>query len=145
MFTDTGTTKDGDKLFQFTHRTFLEYFAASHLVRTESTPEALIAALLPKIEKAEWDVVVQLAFQLLNKNVEGAGDSLLQGVLSRAAKSDDTTVWNLLSFTARCLQFLVPSPCVARDVTTAAMNQLMQHGMERRKKKSSRHSRDVEG
>jgi predicted NACHT family NTPase len=33
VFTDTGTTKEGDGLYQFTHRTFLEYFTACYLVR----------------------------------------------------------------------------------------------------------------
>src|ERR1019366_2769688 len=36
VFTDTGTTAAGDNIFQFTHRTFLEYFTAGYLVRRSS-------------------------------------------------------------------------------------------------------------
>ncbi len=87
VFTDTGTTKQGESLYQFTHRTFLEYFTAAHLIRTHVTPKELGKVLLPKIVKREWDVVSQLAFQLQNKNVEGAGDDLLRLLLKEAAGS----------------------------------------------------------
>lgn len=115
VFTDTGTTKEGDRLYQFTHRTFLEYFAAGNLVRTHPTPEKLIEVLMPRIARREWDVVAQLAFQLQNKNVEGGGDDLLDAVISR--KTQDELVWNLYSFAARCLEFMVPSPRVTREIT----------------------------
>ena len=32
---------------------------------------------MPRIIKGEWDVVAQLAIQVINKNVEGAGDKIL--------------------------------------------------------------------
>lgn len=37
VFTDTGTTQTGERLYQFTHRTFLEYFTAAYLVRVHRT------------------------------------------------------------------------------------------------------------
>ena len=77
VFTDIGTTKEGENLYQFTHRTFLEYFTAAHLVRINSTPNKLREILFPKIAKREWDVVAQLAFQIQNRNVESAADELL--------------------------------------------------------------------
>lgn len=117
VFTDTGTTKAGESLYQFTHRTFLEYFTAAYLVRTYPTPEKLLEVLLPKIAKQEWDVVAQLAFQLQNKNIEGAGDELLSALIDKAAQTQADEGWNLLSFAARCLEFIVPSPRVTRDIT----------------------------
>ncbi len=77
VFTDTGTEKDGERLYQFTHQTFLEYFAAWYLVRKHRTTASLITVLAPRIAKREWDVVAQLAFQMMNKNLEDAGDQLL--------------------------------------------------------------------
>jgi hypothetical protein len=111
VFTDTGTTKSGDRLYQFTHRTFLEYFSAGYLARTRSTPEKLTAVLFPHIERREWDVVAQLAFQIQSRNVEDAADSLLSLVLERGYR---TTVSGrrlaLWHFAVRCLEFIVPSP-----------------------------------
>jgi len=117
VFTDTGTTKEGQRLFQFTHRTFLEYFAAAHLVRTHPTAEALGEILLPRIEKSEWDVVAQLAFQILNRNVEGGGDLLLAAVVQRSSEVDKSSGWSLLSFAVRCLEFMVPSPKLSKLIT----------------------------
>lgn len=120
VFTDTGTTADGVSLYQFTHRTFLEFFAASHLVRTHATPAALSKHLIPRIAKSEWDVVSQLAFQILNRNVEGAGDALLER-LSKAAKKRKRGKGNLLEFSVRSLAFLIPSPTVTRAIVCDAI------------------------
>lgn len=121
VFTDTGTTKSGDRLYQFTHRTFLEYFTAAHLVRTNPTPDQLISVLMPRIEAREWDVVAQLAFQLQNKQVEGAADDLLVALLKRSATVQGSRAWHLLSFAARSLEFLVPTPKTTREIALACL------------------------
>lgn len=122
VFTDVGTEPDGERLYQFTHRTFLEYFTAAHLVRTLRTPEELSGILMPRIEIGEWDVVAQLAFQLQHKNIEGAGDWLLSNLVSQAEKCVDPIDWTILHFAARCLAFIVPRPRVAREVCIACLN-----------------------
>jgi predicted NACHT family NTPase len=53
VFTDTGSTADGELLYQFTHRTFLEYFTAAQLVRIYPRPSELAPVLIPRIEKEE--------------------------------------------------------------------------------------------
>jgi len=121
VFTDTGTTSSGERLYQFTHRTFLEYFTAAHLIRINPTPQQLIKVLLPRIRKREWDMVAQLAFQLQNKQVEGAGDDLLHEILEHAKNSPTTETWNLLSFAARSLEFLVPSPKSTREIAATCL------------------------
>ncbi len=128
VFTDTGTTKEGQRLYQFTHRTFLEYFAAANLVRTNPTPEALARILLPRIERREWDVVAQLAFQLLNRNVESGGDDLLAGVVKRSAEIDEQSRWNLLSFAVRCLEFMVPSPKIVKSIVQVFLERYLAWG-----------------
>jgi hypothetical protein len=126
VFTDTGTTREGESLYQFTHSTFLEYFTATYLVRTNRTPNDLLDVLLPRIEKREWDVVAQLALQVQNKNIEGAGDELLSALLIRAPQRDQQIGRNLIAFAARCLEFIVPRPQLTRDVTAACCAQALQ-------------------
>ena len=116
VFTDTGTTPGGERLYQFTHRTFLEFFAAEHLVRTCRTPDDLANVLRPHIAAGEWDVVAQLAYQLQDDNIDGAADELLSDLL-READGEQGDV--LLNFAARSLAFLVPRRDICREVARA--------------------------
>ncbi len=121
VFTDVGTTKSGESLYLFTHRTFLEYFSGAYLARTNETAESLSSALLPRIAKREWDVVAQLAFQIKAKNSEGAGDRLLRFLLEPYQHGTAKVEWNFLSFAARCLEFMVPSPPIVRELVESCL------------------------
>ena len=129
VFTDTGTMKEGERLYQFTHRTFLEYFTASHLVRVSRSPENLQESLLPKISRREWDVVGQLAFRIQDKQTEGSGDELLTALIRKAHEAHESERWNLLSFAARCLKFMVPSPGVRRAIVKECIEFCIQLGL----------------
>jgi hypothetical protein len=121
VFTDTGTTREGENLFQFTHRTFLEYFTACHLVSVNPTPEALMEALQTRVTNGEWDVVAQLSLQTQSKQVQGAADKLLAQLL-QITHLGQTEAWNRLSFAERSLEFLVPSPKMRREIAQAALD-----------------------
>jgi predicted NACHT family NTPase len=64
VFSDQGTTAAGEPLFGFTHRTFLEFFAAEHLAYRKDTAAELVEQLTPRIVAQEWDVVAQIALQI---------------------------------------------------------------------------------
>jgi hypothetical protein len=128
VFTDTGAG-----LYQFTHRTFLEYFTAFHLVRRYSTPSGLLEVLIERISKREWDIVAQLSIQLLNKHSEGAGDEILSVLANSADRAQVTDIqsWNLLNFACRCLNFIVPSSTVRRLITTVCLDRCLKLGRSR--------------
>lgn len=128
VFTDTGTKRGGEKLFQFTHRTFLEYFTAVQLVQTHRTPDEFGLLLHPHIAKREWDIVAQLAFQLKGRGFEGDADALLSQLLA-AAKHNSAADWNLVQFAARCLEFMVPTPQMRRDITTECYRRSLEWGL----------------
>jgi NACHT domain len=131
VFTDIGMTKEGENLYQFTHRTFLEYFTAAHLVRINPTPEKMREVLFPKIAKREWDVVAQLGFQIQNKNVDGAADELLSSLIENALNDETDDKWNFLSFAARCLEFIIPKPKTVRLITSEFINIWLEFGLDR--------------
>ncbi|MEV4384158.1 NACHT domain-containing protein [Micromonospora sp. NPDC049580] len=114
VFNDAGSTADGEPLYKFTHRTFMEYFAAYHLTRISDTPEKLARRLLPRVTKAEWDVIAQLAVQIMDKHNEGGGTRAFRYLLNDRARRSTLTRENLLSFMCRCLEFLVIPPNVLR-------------------------------
>jgi len=118
VFSDAGTREDGERLYAFSHRTFLEYFAACYLTRNLPTAAELFQRLLPHILKAEWDVVAQLAVHIKERSHAGSGDEILLGALDAAARSDLPIEEraNLYGFAIRCLRFVVPRPAVRRQV-----------------------------
>jgi len=123
VFTDVGTTESGERLFQFTHRTFLEYFTALDIIRNNPTPKQLITFLIDRIKAVEWDVVCQLSFQILNKNVEGASGKLFE-LLFDCKQSSSSKQWqSIVTFANRCLSFLVPPPAITRRLVKYTLQQ----------------------
>jgi hypothetical protein len=54
----------GPNVFKFTHRTFLEYFFARHLISTSDSINTLIRFhLFPKVSNSQWEVIGHLALQ----------------------------------------------------------------------------------
>ena len=125
VFFDVGTNKEGEKLFQFAHASFLDYFAASYIVRTSRTPSELIATLLPKIKRGEWDVMSQLAFQIQAKRLLGAGDELIINLLNQPSQEEHIESWNILFFITQCLHFIVPKPAVIRTIVEECLNRVL--------------------
>ncbi|WP_330437125.1 NACHT domain-containing protein [Streptomyces griseoaurantiacus] len=121
VLTDMGSTTQ-QNLYGFTHRTFLEYFAANQLARKNSTPEKLFCALRERIAAQEWEVVAQLSLQILSQNVDDGGDDFLGLVLS--ATQEDEPLGkkiNLTAFAARSLGFLVPRPQIVQKICEQAV------------------------
>ncbi|GGU77720.1 NACHT domain-containing protein [Lentzea flava] len=110
ILTDVGATAS-EPLFGFTHRTFMEYFAAEHLVRKHTTSTALWNALRSHVSEGAWDVVSRVALQLHDRNVDDGADE----VLALAIRD------NRLEFAARCLSHLTPRPEIVRGITMLAL------------------------
>jgi hypothetical protein len=75
MITQTGTTEHGDPLYQFTHRTFMEYFAAQYIA---STPEPA-RELTPRLLHHQWREVAGLVLQVFERR-HGNSDRFLATV-----------------------------------------------------------------
>lgn len=126
VFSDAGTTAEGESLFTFTHRTFMEYFAAFHLTRINDTPEKLARTLLPKVAREEWDVVAQLAVQIEDKSVDKGSERVLRVMLDEPRKRSDVGRRNVLDFVARCSYFSTVPPAFVRDLTKTCIEVALQ-------------------
>lgn len=106
VFTDVGSTADGEPLYAFTHRAFLEYFAAYQLVRRCGSAEKLVEILLPRIINGEWEVVAQLSIQIVDNMIESGADRAFETMLESESLQSYETRANILGFLARCLTFI---------------------------------------
>jgi len=136
VFTDTGLTREGEILFKFTHRSFLEYFAANYLYRTKHSVQSLMMFLLPKIAMREWDIVSQLSIQLISKNIEGAYDEIFDQLVINYKSSYGIRKINTLWFAVRCLGFLVPKPNTKRQITKYVIDYILDYGSYYKNKKA---------
>jgi hypothetical protein len=121
VFSDAGSTADGELLYTFTHRTFMEYFAAYHMTRMVDTPEDLGRMLLPRVTNQEWDMVAQLAVQIFEKSRLNGGQRVFAYFLGDGRRRSLIRQDNMLSFIARCMTF---TP-VSRDFAASVANRIV--------------------
>lgn len=131
VFTDAGTTAEGVSLYKFTHRTFMEYFAAVHLTRINDTPEALAAQLLPRVAREEWDVVAQLAVQQAETSTDAGTERALTAMLQEKRKRTVANRARVLRFIARCTAFAVVSPKFIRELSSACVHHAIDNDLNR--------------
>lgn len=122
VFTDTGTDEDGEPLYQFTHRTFLEYFTARQVVSTVTDSKELARTLVARVARGEADVVAQLALQIRAKSSLGSADVMLGEVIDAATDAGPEDQARILGFGATCLQFLVPKSSTTRQLARSIVD-----------------------
>jgi hypothetical protein len=104
----------GPNVFKFTHRTFLEYFFARHLISTsESVAELIKGKLFDHIIRSEWDVIVHLAlhaavFRDVGK-MNQAADTIIGIMQSITLPVNEELAF--ITFAAKALEyFVLPEP-----------------------------------
>jgi hypothetical protein len=122
VLTDAGTTASGERLYRFTHRTFLEYFTAIEVVRRNPSPTRLWRAIGPHVAAGSWDIVAQIAVQVLHENYRGARRKVYEAIAADLAGENVGQLerLNLLSFASRHLDALNPPPANCRALVRTA-------------------------
>jgi hypothetical protein len=127
VFTDAGTTATGQSLYTFTHRTFLEYFAATRLSAVCDTPEDLAKTLRPHIARQEWEVVAELSVQMKSTVIDRGAERIYTTLLNDRRRRSAQGRGNILSFLGRCLKSVEPPPRVVRELTQACLDHLFKN------------------
>ena len=83
VLTQVDTSPEGERRFGFTHRTFMEYYTACHVLRTHETAEEIVECVLPMITTGKSSVVPQIALQLYDLYRADGGDACIQLLLER--------------------------------------------------------------
>ena len=113
VFTDVGTRRSGERLYSFTHRTFLEYFAAAYLAFDSDSPEELARRLAPRLERDEWPVVAELALQIKDRTSTDGARRAYATLLEHRTPTTKASA-NVLRFLATSLRSVDPSAAMVR-------------------------------
>ncbi|WP_434174231.1 NACHT domain-containing protein [Clavibacter michiganensis] len=125
VLTEVGLSAENHALFKFTHRTFMEYFAAMQLSRLYSDPAVLGRSLLPFVSKNEWDVVGRLAIHITNRSSARGAEIAIMAMLASISRRSWGYKENVLDFLARTLDYLPTSPRVAEAVARACLESVV--------------------
>ncbi|WP_327375121.1 NACHT domain-containing protein [Streptomyces sp. NBC_01216] len=127
VLTDVGTNPNGERIYSFTHRTFLEYFSARQLVRNSGNVDSLYQELHAHLVNESWDVTSQLAVQFLDERLGDAANDFVSMALSESeCTSERRKKSALISFCARLLEFITLRPSVVREVVSALLRLTIQ-------------------
>ena len=118
------------RIYQFSHRTFLEYFAATYLARKSKTSKRLWEILRGNTVSGEWDVVAELAIQTHNSGNAGTTDKIYEIIISAMNGLMDVSeltadILEELRFACRHLEALAPGPKALKGLTVMAVNLIL--------------------
>jgi hypothetical protein len=119
----------GEDMYRFTHRTFLEYFAAEQAVYMSRTGRHLFRNLAEYIESGSAAAYCLLSVQsFFATRRDGASDFLQELVASASALQKEEklgSAYRALSFGIECLAFADRAPAEVRFSVTTQMTKLM--------------------
>jgi len=116
VFSDAGTNSVGEKLYAFTHRTFLEYFAAARLAYDSDTPERLARTITSHVARGEWEVVGELAVQIKDGTSTDGARRIYTELLGERRRRSPQGRSGVLQFLAITLRSVDPSPQIVRTL-----------------------------
>ncbi len=122
VFSDAGTSATGECLYSFTHRTFLEFFAAAQLAYDSDTPEKLARTLLPRVARGEWEIVAELAVQIKDSTSRQGGQRVYVELFGERRRRSVEGRSNILQFMARTLRSVDPTPTLTRSLARKALD-----------------------
>ncbi|WP_191243511.1 NACHT domain-containing protein [Amycolatopsis deserti] len=123
LLTRVGSTAKGERLFDFTHRTFMEYFAAEYLTRHSDSIDEFVATIWQLIQTGASYVVPQIAIQQFDINVANGLNRTMLGLLKLGSEAPGT----LHPFVLDTLHYVQPSASTVETILLAALKHIAAH------------------
>ncbi|GGU73907.1 TIR domain-containing protein [Lentzea flava] len=114
VLSDGGSNR-GKPTYGFTHRTFLEFFAADYLVRSNNNAESLWLAIHARSRDIRWGPVARIALQLYDQKHDDGASEMLQLVTA-----EDHPL--ALEFSTDALRHVQPAPGIIRRIVSAELH-----------------------
>jgi hypothetical protein len=118
-----------DPQYHFTHRTFLEYFTASHIVRRHMVTERIMPLLEGPIKTLAWGLVPLLVFQILARNFDDEADRAVAHLLS--SPTDNASRGRVVRFLVDVIRNIPLQPATVTAIVEKAAEFATDPGADR--------------
>ncbi|MGA4951482.1 NACHT domain-containing protein [Streptomyces lydicamycinicus] len=123
LLTYQGTDDRDQRLFGFTHRTFMEYFAAEAIVRRSRSIEEIVKEITRAYEADASSVLADVIFQCADDKYDGGAREVVAGLMEKARGLGWKQAPKYISL---CLRIMNAAP-LPPDSTKAIFDALFQH------------------
>jgi hypothetical protein len=122
ILSDTGTGQNHVSLFQFTHRTFLEYFTAVH-IKNNCSEDEIHELVLRRAIDPTWQMVCQILLQLVPDKRQGLADRIVMSLCDLIQSITGTERSVPLALLLRTLESMPLRPASVAAITTSASDE----------------------
>ncbi|WP_170198307.1 NACHT domain-containing protein [Streptomyces chryseus] len=123
-----GTDSVDHRLFGFTHRTFMEYFAAEALVRRARKLDEVVDEMVLAHEKDTSSVLADVIFQCADDKYDGGARDIVSDLMARSKSSGRQASERYLSLSLRVMN-AAPLPPQTTDVVFDALLTAWRNGL----------------
>ncbi|WP_422743273.1 NACHT domain-containing protein [Micromonospora sp. WMMD754] len=114
LLTAIGHSERGERLFSFTHRTFMEYYAAEAIVHRAKSQESVLESILEAYKKNPSSVLPDLMFQAYDDKDYRGSEALLRALMRAGKEGRKVAAGKHIPL---CLRVLNSTPVGARLVS----------------------------
>jgi hypothetical protein len=114
-------------VFEFTHRTFLEYFFARHLDEDYETVTGLLRFAGPRIKAAEWNVPLHLALQMKVAQKPKRARDAIEELLKLYGGADAAERTSIMNFLVQATEYIQPPESHINKITSLMTSHVTDH------------------
>jgi len=107
----------GSDQYEFTHRTFMEFFFAKHLNDKNLSLDKLVDELAPRVISAEWNVPSHLAIQIAVGGKRNYAEHVVRRLIQLYRAANNTAKPVVAEFIGRATEYLQPSESGLEDIS----------------------------